>query len=229
MAFSTARLVLLLALYWLFAAPTCAHAGQGTVVRAVSGTNRYDKAHSLGDNYRFDPRDGWQVANASDLEYKYRQELGSANVQRRAAKHHDHVKHTGQGVGGALNKLLKTIGGMLGFGKPQPVTITWYTGHDLKNPSCWANGKWEPTDASFVAALTEYGWHEKPKCFKFIELDTCAGCAANSKHVDLTKAAFGELADFDRGILTVQYRHATDPDSKDWNEKLWGPRVHKRK
>jgi hypothetical protein len=128
-AFPTARLLFLLALYWLFTAPTCAHAGQGTVVRAVSETNRYDRAHSLGDNYRFDPRDGWQFANVSDLEYKYRRELGSRNAQRRAAKGHERVNpghHAAPGkVGGALDKILNTIGGMLGFGKPQPVTITW--------------------------------------------------------------------------------------------------------
>jgi hypothetical protein len=32
-----------------------------------------------------------------------------------------------------------------------------------------------------------------------------------SKHVDLTKAAFAELADLDLGILVVQMRMATDP------------------
>lgn len=32
-----------------------------------------------------------------------------------------------------------------------------------------------------------------------------------SKHVDLTKAAFAELADLDVGILTVQMRKASDP------------------
>lgn len=32
---------------------------------------RYSRAHSLGDNYQFDPRDGWQTVNASNLAYKY--------------------------------------------------------------------------------------------------------------------------------------------------------------
>ena len=42
-------------------------------------------------------------------------------------------------------------------------------------------------------------------------VDSCAGCAKDSKHVDLTQAAFKELADLDEGLLTVQMRQATDP------------------
>lgn len=43
-------------------------------------------------------------------------------------------------------------------------------------------------------------------------VDSCAGCAQGSKHVDLTQAAFKELADLDTGIMSVQMRQATDPD-----------------
>lgn len=43
-------------------------------------------------------------------------------------------------------------------------------------------------------------------------VDSCAGCAKGSKHVDLTQAAFKELADLDTGLLTVQMRQATDPE-----------------
>lgn len=35
---------------------------------------RYTRAHSLGDNYQFYPRDGWQTVNISNLQYKYRRE-----------------------------------------------------------------------------------------------------------------------------------------------------------
>jgi hypothetical protein len=92
-----------------------------------------------------------------------------------------------------------------------------------------------------ACALTLDGWKTKPKCFKFLErmwpplptfhqlmswvvcnspkkcvfvrvVDSCAGCAKDSKHVDLTQAAFKELADLDTGLLTVQMRQATDPD-----------------
>ena len=43
-------------------------------------------------------------------------------------------------------------------------------------------------------------------------VDSCAGCAKGSKHVDLTQAAFKELADLDKGLLQVQMREATDPN-----------------
>ena len=49
------------------------------------------------------------------------------------------------------------------------------------------------------------------KCVFVRVVDSCAGCASNSKHVDLTKAAFSSLADLDKGLLTVQMREATDP------------------
>ena len=50
------------------------------------------------------------------------------------------------------------------------------------------------------------------KCVFVRVVDSCAGCAKASKHVDLTQAAFKELADLDTGLLTVQMRQATDPD-----------------
>lgn len=62
------------------------------------------------------------------------------------------------------------------------------------------------------------------KCVFVRVVDTCAGCAVGSKHVDLTKAAFSALADINEGVLTVQMRPATDP--KDWYEDLWGPQTN---
>ena len=95
-------------------------------------------------------------------------------------------------------------------------------------------------DDSFACALTLEGWINRPKCFQFLErtshlhpfcflfifcpvcngptkcifvrvVDTCAGCAKGSKHVDLTKAAFQALATLDEGTLQVNMRLATDP------------------
>lgn len=54
----------------------------------------------------------------------------------------------------------------------------------------------------------------KNKCVFVRVVDTCAGCAKGSKHVDLTKGAFRELADLDVGTMTVQMRLSKDPD--DW-------------
>jgi len=54
--------------------------------------------------------------------------------------------------------------------------------------------------------------HTPKKCVFVRVVDTCAGCAPGSKHVDLTRAAFGQLANYDVGILTVQLRPATEPE-----------------
>ncbi|KAH9482936.1 hypothetical protein JR316_0005036 [Psilocybe cubensis] len=219
-----------------FFAPILAFAGQATSARAALSESRYSRAHSLGDNYSFDPRDGWQSVNVTNLEYKYRRNTSNGD-RSHSISDKKSTAHPKSGLGTTISNVVKGVfQGLKGFGKPEPVTITWYTGHDLENPSCWANGKWAPTDESFACALTMEGWTTRPKCFKFLELcktskkcvfvrvvDTCAGCAAGSKHVDLTKAAFGQLANFDEGILTVQLRAATEPEG--WYEKLWGPKV----
>ncbi|KAF5320963.1 hypothetical protein D9619_000450 [Psilocybe cf. subviscida] len=206
-----------------------ASSAAGRASSLSASERKYTTAHSLGDDYVFDPRDGWQAVNVTNLEYKYRRKdsSDSSGLDSRAPA----KKGSISGILGGIFKGLKAVG------SPKPVVITWYTGHDLLNPSCWSNGKWAPTDDSFAAALTMDGWTtDRPKCFKFIELcntpkkcvfvrvvDTCAGCAKGSRHVDLTRAAFGELADYKVGLLKVQLRPATEPDS--WHEKLWGPQV----
>jgi hypothetical protein len=86
-------------------------------VRAVSW-NRYSKAHSLGDSYIFDPRDGWMSVNATNLQYKYTHgpHLNPSNSMERR----DRSK---LGLGKLINKVWE---GLKGFGKTQTVKITWY-------------------------------------------------------------------------------------------------------
>lgn len=60
------------------------------------------------------------------------------------------------------------------------------------------------------------------KCVFVRVVDSCAGCAPGSKHVDLTKAAFSQLADLNEGVLNVQMRLSSGPDT--WYEDLWGPK-----
>ncbi|KZT24432.1 hypothetical protein NEOLEDRAFT_1242384 [Neolentinus lepideus HHB14362 ss-1] len=223
---------------------------------------RYTTPHSLGDNYVFDARDGWQTTNVTDMQYKYSRSsvshgneslVDSSGLEKRASKAKSSKKATSSTksklktlalskanilTGASVVHALDSVWNSLkGIGKAEDVTITWYTGHDLENPSCWASGNWAPTDNSFACALTLDGWTSKPQCFKFLELckdsktcvfvrvvDTCAGCAPGSKHVDLTKAAFSNLADINEGILSVHMRPATDP-SPHWFEELWGPKA----
>ncbi|KAG2754656.1 hypothetical protein P692DRAFT_20769104 [Suillus brevipes Sb2] len=209
--------------------------------------DRHAKTHNLPELHSFDPRDGWEPVNISNLNYKYlapshkdhsfhralrRSSQNNTSAGAKTSKHRE--KHgktsnttTTTGVlGTVVSSLASIFAGCIGKGPSEGVIITWYTGHDLENPSCWSNGGWAPTDKSFVGAVTLDGWTTKPQCFHFIELcnnlkkcifirvvDTCAGCAKGSRHVDLTRAAFNELASPDEGVLTVQMRHATDPDN----------------
>ncbi|EMD40649.1 expansin-like protein [Gelatoporia subvermispora B] len=237
----------------------------------------YTTAHSLSDNYQFDPRDGWQSVNVTNMQYA-RTTTGDSSplLSKRSSKKSSHAKKMSKkaakksstkvtskkaktsktsskkassktiksttestskdtksvsdsglsAVSGLVSSTVtKIVDSIKAVGNPEKVEITWYTGHDLLNPSCWSNPTWNPTDESFAAAVTLSGWKTKPECFKFLELcnspkkcvfvrvvDSCAGCAAGSKHVDLTKAAFTQLADLDEGVLNVQMRKATDPD-----------------
>jgi hypothetical protein len=41
---------------------------------------RYTRAHSLGDDYAFDARDGWTTLNVTDMQYKYSRSLASYNT-----------------------------------------------------------------------------------------------------------------------------------------------------
>ncbi|KAH8118407.1 hypothetical protein DFH11DRAFT_670599 [Phellopilus nigrolimitatus] len=187
----------------------------------------YTRTHSRGENYQFDPRE-WHSVNATDLGYKYDYSAPEKRSQKASSQ---------TSLGGTIVHLINDIwNGLQGTGNAEPVKITWYTGHDLLNPSCWSKTDWAPTDNSFACALTLQGWASQPKCFKFLELcngpkkcvfvrvvDSCAGCAPGSKHVDLTKAAFSGLANINEGVLNVQMRQATEPD--DWFEDLWGPKV----
>ncbi|KLO08524.1 hypothetical protein SCHPADRAFT_835226 [Schizopora paradoxa] len=196
--------------------------------QAINTRRYYSRAHSLRDDYSFDDKEGWHTVNATSLGYKQEAE----EPEKRSAAKAASKLSLGGTVSHAINEVWN---GLKGKGSSQTVKITWYTGHDLLNPSCWSDTKWAPTDDSMACALTLEGWTTQPKCFSFLEVcngpkkcvfvrvvDSCAGCAAGSKHVDLTKGAFSELADESVGILNVQMRIATEPTS--WFEDLWGPK-----
>ncbi|EJD53683.1 hypothetical protein AURDEDRAFT_133384 [Auricularia subglabra TFB-10046 SS5] len=199
--------------------------------QAPSVARGYNAPHSYGRSFTFDRHDGWEKMDVTNEQYKYGNATNVESVVPRSRK----AKAKAGAKGFGFHALDSAWNNLKGIGKSTSVLITWYTGHDLINPSCWSNSGWAPTDESFACALTLTGWTTKPKCFSFLEIcngstkcifvrvvDTCAGCKAGSKHVDLTKAAFAALADLDVGILNVQMRPATQP--KTWREDLWGPR-----
>ncbi|KAG8746401.1 hypothetical protein FRC10_005112 [Ceratobasidium sp. 414] len=210
------------------------HIAQSDKPTETGEASNHPRSHAYDSNYGFSSRDGWETVAVTNLPYKY-DNVTSTQTGPPPRRQRSGVKRVvGDILGGTVSHALgASWNSVRGAGKSQDVTITCvqvpkvfrrYTGEDLQNPSCWPESGWAPTDASFACALTLEGWTTKPSCFKFLELcngsdkcifvrvvDTCAGCKKGSKHVDLTKAAFAELADLDLGILTVQMRMASDP------------------
>ena len=92
-------------------------------VRTVS-QSKYSLAHSLGDNYVFDPRDGWKSMNATNLQYKYPRDI-RLDATNPTALERRKDKDSKLGLGGIIKELIK---GIKAIGKPQIVTITWYIG-----------------------------------------------------------------------------------------------------
>ncbi|KIK65367.1 hypothetical protein GYMLUDRAFT_349608 [Collybiopsis luxurians FD-317 M1] len=198
-----------------------------SAIRPPSSLSRFRRAHSLGESYEFNPRDGWNTFNATA---RHAPRDGSSALEPRFKKASGKGKQDDTKVS-VKDLALEAVGKVL-----ENVIITWYTGHDLLNPSCWPQPVWTPTDESFVCAITLDGWEDKPKCFEFLELcngpnkciyvrvvDSCAGCAAGTKHVDLTKAAFSQLGDLNSGTLSISMRVVQPPARLPWDKSSWGP------
>lgn len=126
--------------------------------------------------------------------------------------------------------------------KRMSVKITWYTGHDLLNPSCAQTSGWAPSDSSLAAAVT-IQWAGKPGCGKFVKIahktkpkvtvvvrivDSCGGCAADSAHIDLTQAAFQKLYNLDVGqVEGLKAKIVKAPKGHKWTQKdinTYGPK-----
>lgn len=111
----------------------------------------YTRAHSLGIDYKFHERDGWEPvtistslsrrslsgtdASNSSLPLPEAGPLALASKRTKKPSLADTLVHT---INSAWN-------GLRGSGRSEKVKITWYTGQDLQNPSCWAEPAWAPT------------------------------------------------------------------------------------
>jgi hypothetical protein len=133
--------VIFASLYLAFASHLPSHQKHSTATE-----HKYSRAHSLGGGYAFDPRDGWQTVNVSNLSYKYSPR--SSNFRRTtktSAAHSPHSTHaykaktaatphpphdtfpkkitsTVKQVAGTIKNAWK---GLLGVGKPEEVITTW--------------------------------------------------------------------------------------------------------
>jgi hypothetical protein len=90
--------------------------------RAIA-KSKYTRSHSLGDSYTFDPRDGWQTFNASNLQYKYRRDSPKKGVPKKTAP--ATLKSPFKQAFAIAQSLGTVLNGLKGIGKPQPVVATW--------------------------------------------------------------------------------------------------------
>lgn len=97
-----------------------------STARTIS-ESKYSVAHSLGDNYIFDPRDGWQTVNVTNLAYKYKRGP-KGSPQRPKSK----SVLNGE-LGSVVNKIWE---GLKGVGSTESVIITWYV-HCQKTSVYW--------------------------------------------------------------------------------------------
>jgi hypothetical protein len=95
----------------------------GGIISNMAPESRYSRSHSLGDSYEFDPRDGWETVNVTDLSYKYNTANNAArNVQlaERSIATSPFAKDS------AAGRIIHDIwNGLKALGAPQSVTITW--------------------------------------------------------------------------------------------------------
>jgi hypothetical protein len=88
--------------------------------------HQYTRPHSLGRGYTFDPKDGWQTVNVSNLSYKYSPR--SPNIRRTKKIRPQYISHKGNNL---VNKIdikgtvKNAFNSITGKGKPTSVTITW--------------------------------------------------------------------------------------------------------
>lgn len=100
--------------------------------------NYYRYAHSLSEDYRFDPKDGWEHVNITDMKYKYASRAldtvppgGLADDDARPDRLRSRSERsTGRStslLGGTVSHLINSVWDALkGVGSSENVTITWF-------------------------------------------------------------------------------------------------------
>ncbi|KAJ1309067.1 hypothetical protein OPQ81_004746 [Rhizoctonia solani] len=114
-----------------------------------SGMRVGETSHSYDPSYEFRSSDGWESVPITNLSYKYGNVTHTHSDQRRqrsGSKRGVKVDVNADVIGGTVSHAVGEAWNELkGLGKVQEVTITWYTGEDLQNPSCWPESDWAPT------------------------------------------------------------------------------------
>lgn len=117
----------------------------------------YARSHSLGRDYSFHERGGWEPANISNP-------ISFPRPLTRRSFPGSDTTNTSLGLSDAetsslvskrtkkpsitdtlVHAINSAWNGLRGSGNSEKVKITWYTGQDLQNPSCWPDPTWAPT------------------------------------------------------------------------------------
>jgi hypothetical protein len=101
-------------------------------IQHAASLSMYTKPHSLAGN-SFDPRDGWEIANITDLPYKYQRAVNSNNVKtRRGTPLHTQLQVGAQKMpktASIVDKIKHVVDevweGLFGIGELQEAEITW--------------------------------------------------------------------------------------------------------
>lgn len=107
-------LSLLVTFLSLLSAPHCQAFATSIARHSESNLRKYyNRAHSLGEDYAFDPRE-WQSVNVTNLSYKY----DKPALDRRAS--------SSKSAGGTVAHLINDVwNGLKGIGSTEDVKITW--------------------------------------------------------------------------------------------------------
>jgi hypothetical protein len=92
-------------------------------VPPTSAELKYSRAHSLGSDYAFDPRDGWQTVNISHLSHKYTPRTSKAHTHKVNKTPPNSLPKVFENP--AKNAINGIINGLKGTGKTEEVSITW--------------------------------------------------------------------------------------------------------
>lgn len=122
--------VIFASLYLAFASHLPSHQKQPTATEL-----KYSRAHSLGNGYTFDPRDGWQTVNVSNLSYKYGPHSPNSRRTTKAYSSHGALPNKVKAatphplhdtIPKKVTGIMKTVlNGLKGLGKSETVTTTW--------------------------------------------------------------------------------------------------------
>jgi len=111
----------------------------------------YSRAHSLESNYAFHQSHGWESVQVSNP--RFRRSLSGSDTANVSLPLPEAGLPSLPSKRGKKPSLADTLvhainsawNGLRGSGHSEEVKITWYTGQDLENPSCWAEPTWAPT------------------------------------------------------------------------------------